>query len=141
MLKTNSKEVKNRIKKWILDNADGVKEDIEYDKENGNLPDTFNDSDITNICWYIHNDFERVKGWEFGRRMVSKLDLFCDYAAGLPFGNMFIYYYNVSAIDLVGNILDETETERSRFSESEAEFQMTRMIYNFILSALDKSEY
>ena len=141
MLKTNSKEVKNRIKKWILDNSDGIKEAVEYDKEKGNLPDTFNASDINNVCWYIYKDFKRVKGYEFGRCAVTWLDLFADYAAGLPFGNMFIYYYNVSAVELVGNILDETETERSKFTESEAEFQMTRMIYNYILSTLDKNGY
>lgn len=138
MLKCNSKVVKEKIKKWILDNSECIQEDIAYDIEHGNLPTAYDPENIYNLCKYVHDDFVRVMGYRFGRYAETRLDNFCDYAAGLPFGNLFIYYYNVSAVDLVGDILEETETEKTRFSESDAEFHMSRMIYNFILDTIER---
>lgn len=138
MLKCNSKAVKEKIKKWILDNSEDIQEDISYNIEHGNLPITYDPENIYNLCKYVHDDFARVMGYRFGRYAETRLDNFCDYAAGLPFGNLFIYYYNVSAVDLVGDILEETETEKAKFSESDAEFHMSRMIYNFILDTIER---
>ena len=136
MLKCNSKVVKEKIKKWILDNSEGVQEDILWDIEHDKLPTDYDPENIYNLCKYIYDDFVRVMGYRFGRYAETRLDNFCDYAAGIPFGNLFIYYYNVSAVDLVGDILEETETEKARFSEFDAEFHMSRMIYNFILDTM-----
>ena len=141
MLRTNSKTVKERISKWILDDADSIKEHMEWDIEHGSISASVDTENVNNLCKYVYDDFVRVMNHRFGRRMETRLDLFCEYAAGLPFGNLFIYYYNVSAVDLVGNILEETEAERNRFSEADAEFYMTKMIYNFILEAMEKADY
>lgn len=141
MLKTNSKKVQEKIRKWILDDADSIQDHMAWDIEHGSLPASIDLENVNNLCKYVYDDFVRVMGYRFGRYAETRLDNFCEYAAGLPFGNLFIYYYNVSAVDLVGDILEETETERNRFSESDAEFYMSKMLYNFILSAADKADF
>ena len=59
---------------------------------------------------------------------ISLQDLFEDYAAGLPLGGLFDYYLH-SAIDTLGDILEESEAEREKYSEEEAEKMLTRLIY------------
>lgn len=50
--------------------------------------------------------------------------------AGLPsFLGTYKYYYSGSAIDVLGDILEQTEEERNRYTEAEAEKCMTYLLY------------
>jgi hypothetical protein len=47
-----------------------------------------------------------------------------------------LYYYNRSAITDLGDILEETEDERNRYTESQAEKLLTKLIYRTIQEAI-----
>ena len=69
--------------------------------------------------------FRSEKRYECGTESV----VFADWCAGLPSVLDTCYYYNRSAAKDLGNILEETETEYSRYSEADAEKLLTSLIY------------
>jgi hypothetical protein len=63
----------------------------------------------------------------------NELAAFEDWAAGLPSLLDTCYYYNRSAVDDLAVILEETETEKARFTEEKAEWALTYLIYCVLL--------
>ncbi len=59
--------------------------------------------------------------------------IFKDWLQGLPF-SIGDYFYNVSAVELLGDILEETQEERSRYTEEQAEERLTIMLYREIVN-------
>ena len=116
MLKTNSRIVRERIRIYILGNCEDIKESMEIPSNK-----------IDDILKYVWSVFMENDG-RFLRRGESFQDVFSNFASGLPF-NIFDYHYNVSAVELVGDLLDETEAERSKYSESDAERLMDYLIF------------
>lgn len=125
MLRTNSKAVNEKIKSYILENVD-----IDYINEFFKV----DENDYTEICGCILQICEKEK---FYQRYKSRFDMFKDWCQGLPSALNTLYYYNVSAVDLLGDILEQTEEERSKYSESDAEELMTKLLYR----ELSKREY
>lgn len=119
MLRTNSKRAKENVMQYIRENSSYIKECAEYDGI-----EISNDADI---CKYIFDDFKRVTGNHRGNIQ----DAFSEYASGLPLG-IFDYHYNISAVDLVGDILEETQRERERYTESDAEHLMDYLIFKIV---------
>lgn len=118
MLKTNSKKAHENIRAYIIAN---------YDPTNYELPETDNFSEIaTNIYKTFQSEkYYRAKG-------IPEFTLFEEWASGLPSIMDTCYYYNRSAVDDLGEILEETESEKKRYTEREAESFLTRLIYNEI---------
>lgn len=67
------------------------------------------------------------------RYSVDVYRCFKNWASGLPFILNCDYYYKVSAIDLLGDMLEETDEERNKFSESQAEEMLTLVLYKRLL--------
>ena len=65
---------------------------------------------------------------------LSRYDLFEDWCAGLPSILDTCYYYNRSAVDDMGNILEESDTEKAKYTEQQAEKRLTQLIYREIYS-------
>lgn len=127
MLKTNSKIVRERIRAYVLENCEDIKESAEYDAICGRLhftPNTDNVGDILKYVWAVFMD----NHGRYIRRGETLQGEFSQFASGLPF-NIFDYHYNVKAVDLVGDILEETEAERSKYSENDAERLMDYLIF------------
>lgn len=59
----------------------------------------------------------------------NELAAFADWCAGLPGVLDTYYYYNRSAVDDLGAILEETEEEKARYTEEQAEKTITILIY------------
>lgn len=119
MLRTNSKVVRERVRSYILENSEDIVECMDYEgvpHEHGN-----------DILKYIWADYMSREG-KYLSRHTSYQDGFAQWGSGLPY-NIFDYYYNVEAVKLVGDILDETEEERAKFSESDAERLMSYLIF------------
>lgn len=117
MLKGNSKQLKENIRNYIIKHYDGP--DAGYD----NAPEesaTFNE-----IARFILDNFRKEKRYNHG----CERDLFIDWCQGLPSLLDTCYYYNRSAIDDLGDILEETAEERSRYTEQQAEKRLTLYIY------------
>lgn len=114
MLKTNSKQARENVRAYIVNHfcPDG------YDFRGDS-------SDYETVARYIMEQFEREKRGERGTRA----ELFADWCEGLPSVLDTCYYYNRSAVDDLGAILEETETKKARYTEQQAETMLTRLIY------------
>ena len=121
MLKTNSKQ-------YIINNFS---------------PETYTDEVIEgfeNVALFILDTFTEETKHHRERRnniFVNEERLFTEWASGLPSVLDTCYYYNRSAIKDLGDILEETEEERNKYTEAEAETLLTNLIYR----ELDREAY
>lgn len=123
MLKTNSKEAKNRIRLWIMDHFEPENYGIEK-------PETFKES-----ARIILETFEKEYLYGYNMRR-NRQEVFADWCYGLPsILDTTAYCYNGSAVDLLGDLLDETPEERNKYDEMEAENLMTWLIYRELTAA------
>lgn len=119
-LRTNQKKAIKNIRAYIMDNftpegyTDNPPEDFPgaaafildaFRTEKFHLPQ--------DMCYYHNNEFAA----------------FADWCAGLPSVLDTCYYYNRSAVEDLGAILEETAEEKARFSEAEAERKLTWLLY------------
>lgn len=129
MLKTNSKKAKENVKQYIIDN---------FTAEN------YTDTPPTTwhgIAEFIYNCFRSEKYnclEDYHYYNNSEYYAFCEWCQGLPSVLDTCYYYNRSAVGDLGKILEETEQERSKYTESQAEKQLTILIYDTIKKELEK---
>lgn len=127
-IRTNSKKAHERIQAYILANmADEIAETNEWNAANGD-PKRYDPESITSVCGYILDEFARVCAHEFNRRRRIA-DIFQEYTQGLPM-HLYDYWYCYDAKPILGEILEETETERNRFTEQQACECLTTLIYN-----------
>ena len=124
MLKTNSKKALENIRAYILDNAD-----------NTNYGGKCEFADWKTAAQFVYDCFRVEKDGD--NRRMGEYDLFEEWASGLPSSFDFCYWYNRPAVDDLGAILEETDEEKARFSESSAEKLLTRLIYNQIKKAVE----
>ena len=127
MLKTNSKKAVENIKKYIVDNFDFSGYDDGTTKE----PETF-----AEIAKFIYNIFIEEKRYNNDNFKYSEQAIFADWCAGLPSVLDTCYFYNRSAVEDLGAILEETDAEKARYSEADAEKLLTSLIYREIKKAL-----
>lgn len=129
-LKSNSKKACENIRNYILQDSDYIKECAEFD---GIELKTEKE-----ILAYAYKLFEEQKGREIEDNYHNScFVIFEDWAKGLALGSLFCYYYNRSAADDLGAILEETEEEKAKYTEREAEEMLTRLIYR----ELEKAAY
>ena len=126
MLKTNSKKAVENIRSYIVNHFTPdnytVTPPVDYNSIAAFILDTFRQEK------YYTDSWERLHGW-------TERDSFEDWAAGLPSVIDTCYYYNRSAVDDLGLILEETESEKARYTESAAESLLTRLIYRELIKA------
>ena len=125
MLRTNSKAAKANIIEYIKQDQDYIEESYNYTPENDN-----------ELLASIYGIFLSEKSYELQRNnYINQFEIFKSWAQGLALGGLFCYYYNRSAVDDLGNILEETEEERNKYSEAQAEEMLTKLIYREIVKA------
>lgn len=119
MIRTNSKKARENIKKYIMDN---------YSPENYGLPETADFKEAAaNILDVFHEEKPATRG--------NEQEIFIEYCAGLPSILDTCYYYNRSTVDDLANILEETDAEKSKYSEQDAERLLTTLIYRELTRA------
>ena len=120
MLRTNSKKAAENIRAYIVDNF---------------TPENYTDTppqDWPEIAAFILDTFRSEKYWcpqDARYYHGSEVAAFADWCAGLPSVLDTCYFYNRSAVDDIGTILEETEQEKARYTEQQAEQLLTSMIY------------
>lgn len=132
MLKSNCKIVKDRIRAFILS-----AENVEEFAPEGTPNETYNDK-----ARAIYADFMRYYNGDNRNKYRPRnyQEAFEEYAAGLPAIIDTCYYYNVSAVDLLGDILEETAEERAKYDESAAEHMLSYLIYRELYREAMKPE-
>lgn len=129
MLKTNSKQARENIKNYIIENFS---------------PENYTDTPPTEwheIATFIYECFrsEKYNCLQDYRYYNGNEHLaFLDWCAGLPSVIDTCYFYNRLAVEDLGAVLEETETERSKYGEQAAENLLTMLIYNEIKRGIRK---
>lgn len=124
MLKSNSKQAIENIRVYVINNFDPCVYDFEGNEE-----------DFKTVAQFIYECFVNEKVKHDKRRMTEK-ELFFDWCQGLPSILDTCYYYNRSAVNDLAVILEETETEKARYTEAQAEEMLTHLIYREIKKAV-----
>ena len=119
MLRTNTKKAIENIRAYIINGFDGTNYGIE-------TPETFEE-----VARIIYNTFADEYLYEYNRRR-NEQEVFVEWCAGLPSIIDTCYYYNRSAVADLGDILEQTEEERNRYTDEQAETTLSRLIYREI---------
>ena len=133
MLKTNSKVVTTKVRTWILNNIAtyGDYNNMLEPKGEGN---TYTDSQFDELASWILYKMQDEKG---GLPYRSRFEQFRDWACGLPTAlRTADYYVEYPAVDVVGDLLEESPKERERFSELDA----LRLMDLLVFRELEKGE-
>lgn len=115
MLRT--KKANENIRAYIMDN---------FTPENYTVNPP---KDFPRVAAFILDVFRKEKMSDFRYHDCNEFAAFTDWCQGLPSVLNTCYYYNRSAVDDLGAILEETAEEKARFSEQEAERRLTWLIY------------
>lgn len=116
MLKTNSKKVREAVRLFVTRNTEGWERD----------PETFEQAcDIVRAAW------DGYKYPRLCRQFATLQDAFVDWARGLPL-HLFDYFdfpvYG-EMVDRVGDVLEQTEAERSKYTNDDAAVLWTKLIF------------
>lgn len=126
MRRTNSKEAMEAIKNAIIESYNNCEEYYTFD--GGQMKTEYN-----GICADILNAFyiEKCKydnRYNAGR--ISKQDLFMDWMQGLPSAlDIADDIFLGSAVDWLGEILEQTEQEKAKYTDEQAEKTACYLIY------------
>lgn len=128
MIKSNSKKARERIRSYIIDGF----HDSDYETWNGLKVD-----DFSIIAKIILTDFNRVTGSDYYyRRFPSNMERFVDFTRGLPsMVNCDFWLGCEAGKDLLAAWLEETETEKNKYTEEKACVMIARMIYRELSAA------
>lgn len=85
--------------------------------------------DFPEVAAFILDTFRKEKMSDSRYHDCNEFAAFADWCQGLPSVLDTCYYYNRSAVNDLGAILEETAEEKARFSEPEAERRLTWLIY------------
>lgn len=114
MLRSTNKAVINKIRQYIINGVDHEYFELETDP------------DYKTACKLILQACQNEKRY---CRYNNDFEMFKDWAQGLPTAFNTGYYYNVSAVDLLADWLEETDKEKEKYSECQAEEKITWLIY------------
>lgn len=124
MLKTNTKKARENIRAYIADHADFSNYDME-------TPETWPELAAAILETFRREKYSMPEDYRYYRN--SECAAFVDWAAGLPSVLDTCYFYNRSAVEDLGAILEESESEKAKHSESDAEQCLTRLIYRELI--------
>lgn len=120
MLKTNSKAARQNIRRYIVDNAT-------LEGYTTNAPQDFPELASLILSTFRNEKYSTPEDFRYYHN--NELSAFADWCAGLCGILDTCYYYNRSAVDDLGEILEESTKEKAQYTESQAENELTRLIY------------
>ena len=142
MLKTNSKKAKENLKKYIMDYSESVfTDEQDYCHESGIKFDLNIDS-FSDRCKMLYQRFleEYCYPWNLQQYRFNYQALFEQWSRGLPCNGLFCYWYNREAKEDIAAILEETETEKNKYTEEQAEKLLTNLLYREIYNGYLKAQ-
>lgn len=146
MLKTNSKVFNakldnyliNSVDKWLNDNKNYLSSDYVQILENAIVNNNAKIAAINILdCFYNEQiKFDTAISHYKKTNQLYRINLFNyfeEWCQGLPSALNCDFYYNVSAVQLLGDMLEQSEEQRSKYSERESEKALTTLLYNRLL--------
>ena len=123
MLKTNSKKVREAVRAYVAQKTRG---------QDGAEMKTFEEA-----AEVIAKDWGAYRYPGLGRQFGYSIEeAFKHWAGGLP-NDLFDYIAAGDTVELVGDMLEQTEAERSKYSDSEACDLLTHLILREIRKAAE----
>lgn len=134
MIRSNSKKAINNIKNYIISiyNTDSDREGLEEVAENPTI------ADFEAIAKNIYTCFIEEAYYNYMRMRYSEQEAFSVWCSGLCGTIRTSEYYLGQAVDVLGDILEETEEEKAKYTRSQAEKMLDYLIYREIKKALRK---
>ena len=127
MLRTNTKKVRVKIQNYIIEN-------FCPDDYTSTPPQEFGEIGRFILQTFRKEKYSLKEDFIFYRN--SEALAFEDWAAGLPgILNTADYYCINSAVDILGDILEETEQEKAKYTEEASEKLLTSLIYRELKGA------
>ena len=125
MIKSNSKKATENIKNFIISiyNTDNDREGLEY------VPENPTPADFEAIAKNIYTCFIDEAYYNYNRLMYSEQNAFSLWCAGLCGTIHTSDYYLGQAVRVLGDILEETEEERAKYTQYQAEKMIDYLIY------------
>lgn len=136
MIRSNSKQAKENIKKYILEGVNLEEYSPKYDYIIQAIEDNktgIRNVDIFSLVRHAIKEvvYEEKQKYDL-RKNLTLYDYFEEWCSGLPSFLDCDYYYHCTAVDILGNILEETESEKSRYTEQQAETMLTKLMFREI---------
>lgn len=131
MLRTNSKKARENLRHYIMEHFDPSNY-LEEDE----VPTTF--EGVAAVILETFADEKRYSTQYMYRYGMGDRKVFIDWCQGLPSILDTCYYYNRSAVDDLGAILEETEEEKSKYTEAQAEERLTHLIFAELMRGVKK---
>lgn len=128
-LKTTNKEARAAVRQYILDHF----EPCGYDFTG---PCTF--QNVARFILEVHASEKYYSPEYQAAKGFTNEAVFIDWCQGLPSVLDTCYYYNRSAVADLGAILQQSERERARYTESQAEQLLTHLIYQELVKGARK---
>lgn len=120
MLKTNNKKARENVRNYIITN-------FTPEGYTDNPPQKFPEIARFILATFKNEKYSIPEDFRFYRN--NELAAFIDWCAGLPGLLNTCYYYNRSAVDDLGAVLEETDKEKARYTDEQAEKTLTMLIY------------
>ncbi len=136
MIRSNSKKAIENIKNYILEGVDLEAYSPKYDYILEAIEDNkagLRNVDIFSLVRHAIQEVvyeEKIK--HDLRKNLTKYEYFEEWLSGLPSFLDGDFYYHCTAVETLGNILEETEEEKSRFTEQQAEKRLTQLLFREI---------
>lgn len=125
-LKTNSAKARLNIRTYIVEHADFEN----YD--NSDLAFRGNPKAFVDVATWIYQIFCTEMPCA-NRPGATSEQRFTDWCSGLPSALDCCYWYNRSAVDDLGDILQQTPEKKAKYTEGQAEKELTRLICREIM--------
>ena len=123
MLKTNSKKAREAVRAYVAEKTRG---------QDGAEAKTFEEA-----AEVIAGEWKAYRYPGLGRQFKYSLqNAFKHWAGGLP-NDLFDYIAAGDTVELVGDMLEQTEAERSKYSDSQACDLLTYLIFREISKAAE----
>lgn len=130
MLHTNCKKARENIRAYITDHFDPSGYELEK------TPETF--PEIAVCILETFADEKRYSTQYYLRYSITDQAAFTDWCQGLPSILDTCYYYNRSAVADLAAVLEETPEEASKYTETQAENLLTRLIFRELMRGAGK---
>ena len=133
MLKTNSKKAIENIWNYLESFIDIINDERIAYQANKNYLQPGNRHELAQVIYQTYEEEKKNNDCLYNAGRITDAALFEEWASGLAMCGMFDYWYHVTAVKILGDILEETDEERNRFEESDAEKMLTSLIYREVM--------